>query len=178
MALITEQSIRKNTLMDIARQMMIAARTAPKGRGRDTLTIALAEGDTLELLANKMKEIGVRENAHFFERDAENIRQSEVVVFIGSKISAAGVAPCGYCGYGNCATKNTASHVPCAFNNLDLGIALGSAVSVASACKADNRILFSVGKAALELNLFGDDIPLLLGIPLSATSKSPYFDRK
>lgn len=178
MSLTTDEALRNESLRDIARQMMVAARTAPKGRGRDTLTIALAEGDTLMLLADKMHEIGERENAHFFIRDAENLRQSSVAVLIGSRISAAGTPACGYCGFRDCAEKNQHPTQPCYFNTVDLGIAVSSAVSVASACKADNRIMFSVGKAAIELELLGADVKLVLGIPLTATAKSPFFDRK
>ncbi|MEM2365908.1 MAG: ferredoxin domain-containing protein, partial [Nitrososphaerota archaeon] len=39
-----------------------------------------------------------------------------------------------------------------------------------------NRIMYTVGTAALKLGLIEGDVAL--GIPLSATGKSPYFDRK
>ena len=60
---------------------------------------------------------------------------------------------------------------------MDLGIALGSAVGVASAAHVDNRIMFSVGKAAISLGYLDKKITMVLGIPLSAKGKSPYFDR-
>jgi uncharacterized ferredoxin-like protein len=66
----------------------------------------------------------------------------------------------------------------CAFNSGDLGIALGSAVSRAADLRIDNRILFTAGKAAVELGMFGDDIRIAYGIPLSVSGKNPFFDRK
>jgi uncharacterized ferredoxin-like protein len=37
--------------------------------------------------------------------------------------------------------------------------------------------MFSVGKACLELQLFSADVKQAVGIPLSITGKSPFFDR-
>jgi uncharacterized ferredoxin-like protein len=66
----------------------------------------------------------------------------------------------------------------CAFNSGDLGIAIGSAVSRAADLRIDNRVLYSAGKAAVELELLGEDIVLAYGLPLSITGKNPFFDRK
>ena len=178
MALITEETIRNEALHNIAQQIMIAARTAPKGKGRDTLYISMADGETIERIAVKMEEIGERENAHFFNRDAGNLRQCPAVIFIGTKILSGGLPACGFCGFENCSAKNQYTDVPCAFNNIDLGIALGSAVSMASVYKVDNRIMFSAGRAAIELGILPADIKVIFAIPLTATSKSPFFDRK
>jgi uncharacterized ferredoxin-like protein len=59
----------------------------------------------------------------------------------------------------------------------DLGIAVGSAVSVAADHRIDNRVMFSVGRAALKLGLLPDDVVNCYGIPLSISSKSIFFDR-
>ena len=66
----------------------------------------------------------------------------------------------------------------CAYDNMDLGIAVGSAASVAADCRIDNRVMFSAGRAALSLGTMGGDVKVILAIPLSAGGKSPYFDRK
>lgn len=42
----------------------------------------------------------------------------------------------------------------------------------------DNRIMFTAGKAALELGCFPGTVKVAYGIPLSATGKNPFFDRK
>jgi len=38
-------------------------------------------------------------------------------------------------------------------------------------------VMFSVGIAAKELGLLGDEAAVVYGIPLSAVSKNPFFDR-
>ena len=44
--------------------------------------------------------------------------------------------------------------------------------------RVDNRVMFSVGRAARSLGLLGASVTLVLGIPLSISGKSPFFDRK
>ncbi len=66
----------------------------------------------------------------------------------------------------------------CAFNSIDLGIAVGSAISIAADFHVDNRVMYSIGKASMDLGFFGKDVKQALGIPLSVTGKSPFFDRK
>lgn len=175
--MITEEQEREKIIHQIAGLMMAAARTAPKGRGRDTLYIALAEKADREILAARMKEIADKENIPFFRRDADNILRSGALLLMGTRIEPLGLKYCSFCGFESCEAKNTAPSTPCSFNTLDLGIALGSAVAVAAAHHADNRIMFSVGRAALDLGLVPPEIKIVLGIPLSISSKSIYFDR-
>ncbi|RLD93065.1 MAG: hypothetical protein DRI93_05775, partial [Aquificota bacterium] len=63
----------------------------------------------------------------------------------------------------------------CMIRVLDLGIALGSAVKTASIHNVDNRIMYRVGVLARKLEMIDADI--VMGIPLSVSGKSPYFDR-
>jgi uncharacterized ferredoxin-like protein len=63
----------------------------------------------------------------------------------------------------------------CLFQAVDLGIALGSAAKMAAELNIDNRIMYSVGAAAKKLGLLDSDV--IIGIPLAAKGKSPYFDR-
>ena len=65
----------------------------------------------------------------------------------------------------------------CSFNAGDLGIAVGSVVSLAADLRVDNRIMYTAGKAAIELGLLGDDVFIAYAIPLSAKGKNPFFDR-
>lgn len=112
-----------------------------------------------------------------FARDAANLRQSGAVVLIGSRYSPLGLN-CGWCGFPTCAAKTEqAPEAPCAFNTHDLGIAVGSAVSIAADHRADCRVLYSAGVGALALNLL-PGCKAVLAIPLSSTGKSPFFDRK
>jgi uncharacterized ferredoxin-like protein len=101
-----------------------------------------------------------------------------VLLLIGTKIKPMGLSHCGMCGFENCDEKDRHPDHPCAFNTGDLGIAIGSAVSVAADARVDNRVMFSVGKAVKEMKLLGEDVKIIYGIPLSAGGKNPFFDRK
>lgn len=178
MALIFEEESRKNALMMVAERMLLAARTAPKGRGVDNIVAAIAGKDEIKLLADKMRELVDKKiAAEFFLRDAENILSTEVAVLIGTRIKPMGLVYCGLCGHGNCAGKEKFPDTPCIFNTGDLGIAIGSAVSTAADCRVDNRIMYSAGIAARDMNMLGDDVKIIYAIPISSTSKNPFFDR-
>ena len=62
------------------------------------------------------------------------------------------------------------------FQLVDLGIALGSAVKLASDLSVDNRMMYTIGSAAKAQKLLDSDV--IIGIPLSVSGKNPYFDRK
>lgn len=170
------EDIRKNALKDISEFMCVAARTAPKTRGTDNLIIAILEEPDKASVISKMEEIAKKNNRPSFLRDAGSIKDIEHIVVIAVKRKALGLN-CGFCGYPSCAELERTKGV-CAYNSMDLGIALGSASSLASDFRADNRLMFSIGKAALELGLLGDEAVQAIGIPLSATGKNPFFDRK
>ena len=174
--IIHEENFRNECIFDVAKKIAIAARTAPKARGTDNLEIAIIVGEELESIAVAMTNFAERHDVSFFARDAENLRKSDAVVLIGTKVSCLGLN-CGYCGFPTCAEKATHSQVPCFFNANDMGIAIGSAVSVAANYRVDNRVMFSVGKMVKDMGLLkGCD--MILAIPLSVSAKSPYFDRK
>lgn len=167
----------KNGLLDFARMICAAARTAPKGRGLDLMTIAIVDGDEKDSLVERMHLIAERDGVAFFARDAENVRQAQLIILFATSKKPLGLPHCGFCGFSNCGELQKAGAV-CAFNSGDLGIALGSAVSRAADLRIDNRILYTAGKAALELGMLGEDAALAFGLPLSITGKSPFFDRK
>ena len=179
MKLYFEEEIRKEAILEVAKKMMIAARTAPKGKGVDNLVIALVKKEGIKEISDKLKEMAQRENVPaFFQRDAENILQASAMVLIGTKINPMNLSPCGMCGFKNCDEKNQYPNHPCAFNTGDLGIAIGSAVSVAMEHRVDNRVMYTVGQAALEMGILGPEVKIIYGIPLSASGKNPFFDRK
>lgn len=174
----SEEKARLDLLRSVAIRMMAAARTAPKGRGVDNLSICMVEGEELRAISEKMRQLVAEEGApQFFVRDAENLDASEVMVLVGTRIQALGVSYCGLCGFENCGEKSENPNHPCSFNTGDLGIAIGSAVSVAMEARIDNRVMFSAGIAARQLGLPSPDSRIIYGIPLSCTGKSPYFDR-
>jgi len=175
MSIIRSNESLHNTAMTIAQLMVAAAKTAPKGKGKETLEYIIASENELKTLADKMNEIANRDNIAFLSRDAGNIMQSALVILIGSSNEPKNVPNCKNCGFG-CDKKPAGT--PCAVATTDLGIAIGSAASTAMLHKADNRILYSAGIASLELNWFSDKIAQAYGIPISLTEKSPFFDRK
>ena len=175
--LTTEENLRPSSLKDVAAKMLTAARTAPKARGIDNLILAVATGKTIRIISDKMKELASgKDNLRFFIRDADNILNAEAVVLIATKIKTHGLN-CGFCGYPTCDEKNQIPNAPCVFNSNDLGIAIGSAVSIAADNRADNRVMFSIGIAVRELKLLDEEACIIFGIPLSASGKSPFFDR-
>lgn len=158
--------------------MALAARTAPKARGVDNLMVIAVRAKVKEQLAAEMRRIVQEENGlPNFGRDAGNLEKASVVLLLGQKVKPLGPRPCGYCGYKNC-EENVRNNGLCAISIGDLGIAMGSAVSVAALHHVDNRIMFTAGRAAINLNLFDDaEVKIAYGIPLAASSKSPFFDR-
>ena len=174
----------------VAELMALSARTAPKGRGQDSIaTRVLAEGD-LQDLAMEMRRIGEARGLKFFLRDAGNIEKSDACLLIGSKSAAFVGLDCGGCGFATCKEMLEAQNSSrskelnrlfsgpnCIIKMTDLGIALGSAAKTASIHNVDNRIMFSAGVAALSLNLL-DECLIAYALPLKASGKSIYFDRQ
>lgn len=175
--LIKEPDFKEKTLDHIAEDMCVAARTAPKTKGVDNIVTAIAKGDTVGKLAGKMLEIReLQGGSESFSRDAGNLGNVSHIVLIGTKLGILNIKACGHCGYKDCGSKP--DEAVCVFNTIDLGIALGSALSVAMDHRVDNRLMNSIGTAAVELGLFPKDVKIAMGIPLSATGKNPFFDRK
>jgi uncharacterized ferredoxin-like protein len=85
---------------------------------------------------------------------------------------------CGRCGFKDCDEKDKHPGFPCTFNSGDLGIAIDSAVSVAMDHRVDNRVMYTIGQAALEMKILGEEVKIAFGIPLSVSAKNPFFDRE
>ena len=134
-----ERASRHEHVLDVARQMMTAARTAPKGKGVDIIEIAMVTGDDLKVLSDKMVAMVEEHGMKFFLRDAANILQAECVIIIG--------------------------------------IAIGSACATAADLRVDTRVMFSAGLAAQQLEWL-PGCRSVYAIPVSASTKNPFFDRK
>jgi uncharacterized ferredoxin-like protein len=171
--ILNERETRHAQVMAAVKQMMTAARTAPKGKGVDILEIIAVEGKEIETLSAKTRELGEKNGMSFFLRDAENILSAEAVILIGTRKAEQGLN-CVYCGFPTCADKPDA--VPCAINSVDVGIAVGSACAIAADFRLDTRVMFSVGYSARTLN-WPEGCRTVFAIPVSASSKNPFFDR-
>ncbi len=152
MVVIGSVEAEKEAILNAARLMITAARTAPKALGDDAITTAILTEEDKAKLADEMENIGR-------ERDSRNVRDADAVVLIGVK-----------CG------EPSEALLLFKLKLMDLGIALGSAAKIASILNIDNRIMYSIGLAAKEMGIIeGDEI---VGIPLSIKGKNIFFDRK
>jgi len=173
----TAPELEQQAAVHVAALMAAAARTAPKTRGIDNVRVlAIDDEPTKQQIIAKMKEIARTENRPSLERDASNIAASPALLVIGVESNTAGLN-CGFCGQMSCESLEAAKGV-CAFNSIDLGIATCSAAAMAGQFHVDNRVMYSIGRACLDLQLLGNKVKQALGIPLSVTGKNPFFDRK
>lgn len=174
----TSDEMERSAVLSAAAAVCAAMRTAPKTKGADVIRTCVLTGEEKDRLAGKMRELADEFGYAFFERDAGNVDASEAVVVVGAEEKRCGLGEgCAYChfaGCGDCAQKGGL----CAFNAIDVGIALGSAAALAGGLHVDNRVMFSVGRAAQALGLPCEGAGVVLGLPLSVSGKSPYFDRK
>ncbi len=172
------EDMEMRAALEAAARVCAAARTAPKACGIDrTHTLTLTDADK-DAVAAEMERFGREQGAGFFLRDADCVRAAKVLVLIGIEEGLRGLNElCGYCHFHDC--KGCAEHGGmCVYDPMDVGIALGSAAATAADCRMDNRILFSAGRAAMNLGLMGENVKLVYGLPLAVRGKSPFFDRK
>ena len=172
--IINERESRHEQVLNVARQMMTAARTAPKGKGVDIIEIALVTDEDIKKLSEQLISLSEEKGMKFFLRDADNILSAECVLLIGTRELAQGLN-CGHCGFPTCAERSTG--VPCVINSVDVGIAIGSACATAADHRVDTRVMFSAGLAAQRLDIL-KGCKQVFAIPVSASSKNPFFDRK
>ncbi len=178
----------KEVSIMVAQLMAASARTAPKAGGKDFLEIVvISEQEGLQRIADKMKEYAPQStNEAYWLRDAANIESSDALLLVGLKQSGAAGYDCGACGYPSCqdfTAQRQKQEKPmgysgphCVMRMMDIGVALCSAAKAASLLNVDNRIQQRVGAAARDLGYIQGDV--VMGIPVSITGKSIYFDRK
>jgi len=170
-------SVEKEALFEVAKLMAAAARTAPKAKGVDTILTMIIDGAEKDAVADEMRSIaGNDANLASFKRDAGNVDKSDYVVVLAVIDKSVGLVVCGTCGFDSCEAAEKAGS-PCAFNISDLGTAAASACAVASHHWVDNRLMYTVGRAVMNLDLFETKIRTCYGIPISASGKSIYYDR-
>lgn len=163
--MLDEGEVIREAILDVAKLMVVAAKTSPKARGVDNIVIKVVDKrEELEMIANKMDELS-KVYGEFFSRDAQNVRNSTAVVLIGCRVVDMNLKT----------PRDWRIDANTVCSIVNLGIALGSAAKLASILNVDNRIMFTIGVAAQEMKLI--DADYIFGIPLSATSKNIYFDR-
>lgn len=174
--IVSSKDAELSAVLLVANAMCAAARTAPKAKGDDFICSCVLTGEDKEKLAKEMYNVGERDSIGFFMRDSGNVTSAQAVVLIGAKNVQRGLGEmCQNCGYDNC-VECAKNNGVCSFTSLDLGIAVGSAVSIAADYRIDNRIMFSCGAVAKEMGIL-PEAEFIMGIPLSVSGKSPFFDR-
>ena len=168
--------------------MAASARTAPKAGGKDFIEIVvITEKDDLQRIAEAMKGYAPQSsNEPFWLRDASNIENSDALVLVGLKEFNVAGYDCGACGHSSCAefkehreileTEMGYKGPQCALRMMDIGVALASAAKTAGLLNVDSRVQQRVGAAARALGTIQAEV--VMGIPISITGKSIYFDRK
>ena len=181
-------SDEKDGVLIVAKLMAVSARTAPKSKGSDVISVRIASGKELNTLADSMRAFGEENKLGFFIRDAKCVEMSDCCFIAGVTGDGSLGLNCGGCGFHTCKDmteaqknnvkgKNPAFCGPnCVLRQADLGIAVGSAAKTASMHNVDNRIMFSAGVGALKLGWLGK-CTVAYAIPLSASGKSIFFDR-
>lgn len=172
--IINQRDSAHSAVIEAGRLILNAIRTAPKARGVDIIEAIMIEGDDIPVLSNQMLQLFEETRRPVFKRDGNNILQADAIILLGYRPMPIGLN-CAHCGYPQCSERPEG--VPCAFNQVDLGIAIGSAVSLAADLRIDSRVMYSAGMAAMRCNLL-PDCKGILAISLSVSSKNPFFDRK
>jgi len=150
--IIRSEDAERESVLHVARLMVAAARTAPKAGGRDNIKTLILTGEEKDRLADEMQKMGGS------SLSPKNVKDADAIVLIGVDF----VGPIEE-------WRNFRAKL------IDLGIALGSAVKVASDLNIDNRIMYRAGRAAINLGIMKADE--VQGIPVSIKGKNIFFDR-
>ncbi len=182
--ILREEALRNEAVKTAAYLMSISARTAPKSKGEDDIEIVYVDGEDKERIADEMIAFGKKSGIKGFIRDGESVKEASALLLLGVVGEKPLKLNCGACGYASCDEFASAGRRQgkdfagpnCAFKLLDLGIAIGSAVKLASVINVDNRVMYRIGTMARKLGVIKSDVAM--GIPLSCTGKNPFFDRE
>lgn len=186
-------------VVTVAKLMALAARTAPKSRGKDNLQVAIVtEREEINKLAAQMRGIGTAKGQRRSQRnqakgealtrdwhsDARSVEKSDVLLLLGMNARQVLDHDCGGCGFVDCLEFAKSQPLEgaeitgpsCVHKMVDFGIAMGSAAAVAARHFVDNRMMNKLGVAARMMGYLPGST-VVMGIPLSATGKNIFFDR-
>ncbi len=77
----TEQE--RQSVLETANLMVVAARTAPKRGGVDDVFTAVVIGEAIGFRAGDMEKIGAERNVKAWSQQAPGVRDSDAIVLIG-----------------------------------------------------------------------------------------------
>ena len=93
------EDAEEEAVLEAAKLMLAAARTAPKTAGVDDIITLVVYGKEKDIIADKMEEIADKRKIEGFRRDAKNVRDSHAVVLIAVRGGRSIGLDCGGCGY-------------------------------------------------------------------------------
>ncbi len=171
------EQIRDETARQQVQGLMNRMLTAPKAKGMDDVRILYVDGEEKAALTAFMRRHGEEKGKPGLVRDAANVDKAVAVVVVGARPLFMNL-DCGMCGAETCDAAKKGD-LNCVYPIADLGIALGSGVSAAAELGLDNRVMYSIGLAAVKTGIFGDPgVRCALGVPFSVSSKNVFFDRR
>ena len=85
--IVNERESRHEHVLQVGRQMMTAARTAPKGKGIDIIEVGMVTDQDIVRLSEEMVRYSDESGMKFLLRDAENLQLAEAVIIIGDRKS-------------------------------------------------------------------------------------------
>ncbi len=120
----------EEAIKNVMNLMGIAARTAPKSAGKDFVSVKAIYGEDINDLAQEMFRYGQESGRRNFDRDGNNVKNSQAVLLIGIKNAMSVGLNCGACGFDKCSERNSHKGVEfdgpqCVLRLLDMGIAIG-----------------------------------------------------
>jgi uncharacterized ferredoxin-like protein len=129
-------TVESDAVKSVAGLMVLAARTAPKAVGLDSIKVEVLTGKDLDKLANQMIKRGNESKIDFFRINGGQVKVRDAMLLIGVEGTKVSSADCGGCGYATCdemakavkAGKNKKALYPgpnCVLKIADLGIAVG-----------------------------------------------------
>jgi uncharacterized ferredoxin-like protein len=190
-------TIRAETVLQVAKLMAAAAITAPKSGGQLFLagkpnfieTVIVDDPPTKLTLAEWMRTRGKERREAIWFRDADVAEAVDAILFVGLADWYPPNYDCGACGYATCAEflHETAAlradsaelefaGPTCNLRDIDLGIAVGSAAKTAAIHSIDARCQTRVAVAARKNGIITADVAVALS--LSMTAKAIGFDRR
>lgn len=153
--IITSEDAEKEVILYVAKLMVAAARTAPKARGIDTTkSMILIEGEKEQLFQQM-----VNDAKGELTPTLKSIQNATAIVLFGVD-------------YDKTKPPEDSTNK---FKLIDLGIAVGSAVKIASILNVDNRIHGGPARTALKMGIIKADE--VVSVCLSLKGKNIFFDR-
>src|SRR5207248_5201877 len=190
-------SLRADTVRQVAKLMAASAITAPKSGGMLFIqgkhlfveTVVVDDRPTLDRLSAWMRARGKERRETIWFRDADVADAIDAVLFVGLADWYPPNYDCGACGYATCAEflhetkqlRDDSSELEftgptCNLRDIDLGIAVGLAAKTAALHSIDCRCQTRAVVAARKLRVITAHVGVALS--LSMTHKAIGFDRR